>query len=43
VSVRDVHARARQRLGRGQGDLSVPDLERKRTWLERCLQAGRIL
>ena len=43
VSVRHVHGRARQRLGKGQGQLSVSDLDRKRVWLERCLQAGRLL
>jgi superfamily II DNA or RNA helicase len=40
---REIHARAKQRLGASQGALSLRDLERKRVWLERCLQAGRLL
>jgi superfamily II DNA or RNA helicase len=43
VPVREVHARARQRLGKAQGELSIGELERKRVWLERCLQAGRLV
>ena len=42
TDVRAIHARAKQRLG-AQGDLSLRDLERKEQWLERCLQAGRLL
>lgn len=43
VEEREVHARAKQRLQRSQGQLSLHDLERKRRWLEQCLQAGRLL
>lgn len=43
VDVREIHARAKQRLAGAQGDLSLRELERKREWLERCLQAGRLL
>lgn len=43
VDVREIHARAKQRLAGAQGELSLRELERKQEWLERCLQAGRLL
>ncbi|MDX1532403.1 MAG: helicase-related protein, partial [Rhodothermales bacterium] len=43
VDVRAIHARAKERLRAAQGDLSLHDLERKRRWMERCIQAGRLL
>lgn len=43
VPIRDIHARAKQHLHRGQGDLSLDELEKKRRWLERCLRARRLL
>ncbi len=41
--IRNIHARAKQHLHRGQGDLSLDELEKKRRWLERCLRARRLL
>lgn len=43
VEEREIHARAKQRLQKRQGELSIHGLERKRRWLEQCLQAGRLL
>ena len=43
VPVREVHGRAIKVLGAAQKSLSIPELERKRQWLKRCLQIGRLL
>ncbi len=43
VSARAVHARAKQGVGARQADLSLPQLDQKRRWLERCMQARRLL
>lgn len=43
VPIREVHARAKQHLAKGQGDLSLSELERKRRWLDRCMRHGRLL
>lgn len=43
VTPREVHARAKQVVGARQADLSLPQLEQKRRWLERCLQQRRLL
>ena len=43
VDVREIHARAKLRLAKSQGDLSLGELEKKQQWLERCLRAGRLL
>jgi len=43
VEEREIHARAKARLQKRQGELSLHELERKRRWLEQCLQAGRLL
>ncbi len=43
VSARDVHRIAKERLAKAQGDLSLGELERKRLWLERSIQAGRMV
>lgn len=48
VGVREVHAAAKQHLRaymgalKGQGELSLSGLERKKAWLERCLTLGRL-
>ncbi len=43
ADVRQIHARARQVVGRAQQHLSLPELEQKRRWLERCLRSRRLL
>lgn len=43
VDEREIHARAKQHLRQEQGRLSLQGLERKRRWLEQCLQVGRLL
>ena len=44
ASVREVHAAwKRQIRGQAQADASVVELDKKRTWLERSLRAGRLL
>lgn len=43
VSVKQIHARARQQVGRSQANQSIRELEQKRKWLERCLQYGKLL
>ena len=43
ADVRDVHARAKQVVGRAQAAQSVAELEAKRRWLERCLHVRRLL
>lgn len=43
VAIRDIHARAKQRFSKAQGELSLDGLERKRQWLERCLSAQRLI
>jgi superfamily II DNA or RNA helicase len=42
VTVRDVHAKAKQRFGQSQAQMSLGALERKKRWLERCLQMRRL-
>ena len=41
--MRDVHAEAKQRLAKAQGELSLVGLERKRRWPEHSLAAGRMV
>lgn len=43
VAIREVHARAKRQLSKGQAQLSIRELEQKRRWLERCLRARRLL
>jgi superfamily II DNA or RNA helicase len=43
VTIRAVHARAKQQFSKAQGDLSLPELERKRRWLQKCLRNKRLL
>ena len=43
VDVREIHARAKLRLAKSQGSLSLGELEKKQQWLERCLRSGRLL
>jgi len=42
VQIRDVHARAKERFGRPQSDMSLKLLRRKKQWLKRCLQRKRL-
>ncbi len=42
LGIRDVHAEAKRRFGKGQNELSLKELEQKRAWLERCLRNGRL-
>ena len=43
VSARDVHRIAKERVAKAQGDLSLGELERKKLWLTRSIQAGRMV
>lgn len=43
VTVKQIHARARQQVGRSQAEQSLRELEQKRKWLERCLHYGKLL
>jgi superfamily II DNA or RNA helicase len=43
VEIRDIHGRAKRHLHKGQGDLSIQELERKKKWLERCLRSRRLV
>lgn len=44
VEVRQVHAAWKRRVqGQAQADASVVELDKKRTWLERSLRAGRLV
>ncbi len=43
VEIREVHARAKQRLTKGQDQLSIRELTQKRAWLQRCLRARRFV
>ncbi len=43
VAIRAVHAAAKQRFAKAQGELSIGELIRKRRWLQRCLRARRLL
>ena len=44
VSVRQIHAAwKRQGRGQAQADASVTALDKKRTWLQRSLRAGRLV
>ena len=42
-SIRAIHARAKERIGASQAELSLPQLELKKRWLEKCLKYGRLL
>ncbi|MDX1547428.1 MAG: DEAD/DEAH box helicase family protein [Rhodothermales bacterium] len=43
TTIRDVHAAAMRRFAKPQDALSLPELDRKQRWLERCLRARRLL
>ncbi len=43
TDIRAIHARAKAVVGGAQGNLSLPELEQKRRWLERCLRNRRLL
>lgn len=43
VDIRTIHAEAKKRFSKAQKNLSIPELTRKRDWLERCLRARRLL
>ena len=42
VHMRDIHAKAKQRFGRPQSDMSLKLLRRKKQWLKQCLQRKRL-
>ena len=42
AAVRLVHGRAQKVFRKPQEALSLPELERKRAWLKKCLRAGRV-
>ncbi|MEO1477667.1 MAG: DEAD/DEAH box helicase family protein [Bacteroidota bacterium] len=41
-AVRRVHAASKRKFGKGQDELSLGELARKKVWLKRCLRAGRL-
>lgn len=41
--IRDVHRRAKERFNKGQDELSLHELIRKKEWLERCLRSRRLI
>lgn len=43
IDIADIHARAKRKFGRGHGEMSIVDLQRKMRWLERCLAAESLL
>jgi superfamily II DNA or RNA helicase len=43
VEIREVHMRAKQMFKKSQDELSLPELVRKKDWLERCLRSRRLL
>jgi hypothetical protein len=43
VAIRDVHAAAKQRFKKSQGDMSLRLLKQKKQWLQRCLRAKRLI
>jgi superfamily II DNA or RNA helicase len=43
VSIRDVHAKAKQRFGTAQSDMSLGQLKQKKQWIRRCLQMKRLV
>jgi superfamily II DNA or RNA helicase len=43
VEIREVHMRAKQMFNKSQDELSLPELVRKKDWLERCLRSRRLL
>jgi superfamily II DNA or RNA helicase len=42
-AVRRVHAEAKRKFGKGQDELSLGELTRKKVWLRKCLRAGRLV
>lgn len=43
IEVSTIHAEAKRRFSKAQGDLSINELTRKRDWLIRCIDARRLL
>jgi superfamily II DNA or RNA helicase len=43
IEVSTIHAEAKRRFSKAQGDLSVSELGRKRDWLIRCIDARKVL
>jgi superfamily II DNA or RNA helicase len=43
LEIREVHMRAKQMFKKSQDELSLPELVRKKEWLERCLRSRRLL
>ncbi|MEP7219126.1 MAG: DEAD/DEAH box helicase family protein [Bacteroidota bacterium] len=43
VEISTIHAEAKRQLSKAQEELSIIELTRKRKWLERCIDAKRIL
>ncbi len=43
VEVSTIHAEAKRRFAKAQGDLSLNELARKRDWLFRCIDARKLL
>ena len=43
LSIRDVHAKAKQRFGKSQGQMSLNLLKKKKQWLKRCYQMKRLV
>jgi superfamily II DNA or RNA helicase len=43
IEVSTIHAEAKRRFSKAQGDLSVRELGRKRDWLIRCIDARKVL
>lgn len=43
LEIRDVHRRAKERFNKGQDELSLGELVRKKEWLERCLRSRRLI
>ncbi len=43
IEVSTIHAEAKRRFSKAQGDLSINELTRKRDWLVRCIDARRLL
>ena len=43
IEVSTIHAEAKRRFSKAQGDLSINELSRKRDWLIRCIDARKLL
>jgi len=43
IEVSTIHAEAKRRFSKAQGDLSINELTRKRNWLIRCIDARKLM